>query len=174
MKRMIAMLLALVMAFTLCACGSKELTDAEKEAIYEEVAAKKAAAEKEAAGQSADTLESAAEDAMLAVEDFEITEIEKNGLFRFSVKIRNISESDLEEIVFYYQVLDANGDILSDQACSAKQVAAGQAIWAGPFKVKIEDSHIDEAAAMRFVTAVGFKTGAPLKEPVTFWLEDYM
>ena len=169
MKRIVALILVLVMVFALCACGSKEVSS-QAQTPSEQSNSTLPTGELE----SSTPTEEPAQVAQLQVEDFEITEVDKEGRFRFSVKIRNITGADLEEITFYYQVLDANGDILSDQACGAKQIAAGQAIWAGPYKVKIEDSHVDEAVAMRFVTAVGFKTGFPFKEPVTFQLEDYM
>lgn len=56
MKRAIALLLAVVMVWALCACGSsKELTAEEKEAIYAEVAAQKAA-ENETDIQQADVV----------------------------------------------------------------------------------------------------------------------
>lgn len=42
MKKLISLLLALTMLFSLCACGKTEMTAEEKEKIYEEVAAEKA------------------------------------------------------------------------------------------------------------------------------------
>ena len=154
MKRIFALLLALTMIFALCACGGGKTEQA-------------------STPEAKPTPE--AKEAKLAVEDFEITKVEREkGKFLFRVKIRNISDADLDLVEFDYQILDANGDILQDMPCGASNVEAGQAIWAGAYSVKFEGSHFDEAVAIRFVPAFGVVNELPLKEKVTFQLEDYM
>ena len=105
----------------------------------------------------------------LAVEDFEITKMEGDELW-FRVKIRNVSDRDLEKISFQYQVLDKNGDILRYQLCGANNVASGQAIWAGKFSIR--DLKLEEVDAMGFVSDWSGNTPA-LKERVVFRIADY-
>lgn len=152
MKKIIALLLALSMVFALCACGSKD-----------------DASEKASAEKPANVTEKVS--AQISVEDFKIVKIE-NGELWYKVKVRNITESDLERITFDFQILDNNGDVLFYQSFGATNVAAGQAIWAGQYRV--EDACLDEAVSVCFVSTVGGVTKTPLKEKVVFALEDYM
>ena len=153
MKKIIAMLLALAMMFALCACGRKD-------------------SETQTNANTQTTAQSTSEfaDAVLSAEDIEITKVEE-GKLSFKVKIRNVSERDLDSIHFVSQALDKNGDVLCALDCGGFSVAAGQAIWSGPYTMI--DSHLDEATSMCFVTTVGIYA-MPFRERTIFQLEDHM
>ena len=173
MKRILALLLTLTMVFALCACGGSK-TEAPASEPVPASESKPVSEMKPEPTETPETPAHAEEEAQIAVEDFEIKGVEEDGCFRFTVKIRNITDRDLEKIVFDYQVLDQNGDILLDQSCGASNVAAGQAIWAGPYRIK-DGAHSDEFAAICFVSPPSWhKSRTPLKEKVTFQLADYM
>lgn len=152
MKKIVALLLVFVMMFALCGCGDKDSSNEKNSTsamgMKESVSAK------------------------LDVEDFKIVDIEDDE-FTFKVKLRNISENDLEFITFDYQCLDANGDILCYETLGATNVAAGQAIWAGEYPVR--DVDFEELVSICFVSdALPGMVNTPLKEKVVFNLDDYM
>lgn len=97
----------------------------------------------------------------LAVEDFEVVRYDTEFL-TFKVKFRNISDVDLDGIIFDYQLLDANGDILDVHSCGATSVSAGQAIWTNMFSVG-GDVSIDDIAAITFVSAPKY---IPSRNPI--------
>lgn len=145
MKKIVALLLVFVMMFALCSCGGDKETGAKEE--------KPASAK-------------------IAIEDFEVTDVE-DGYLEFKVKVRNISENNLEFIEFDYQVLDENGDILCYQTLGATNVSAGQAIWAGTYGIR--DINVDEAASICFVSdALPGLANTPIEGKVVFNLDDYM
>ena len=152
MKKKIALLLVFVMVFALFGCGDKDSSNEKNSTsamgMKESVSAK------------------------LDVEDFKIVDIEDDE-FTFKVKLRNISENDIEFIEFDYQCLDANGDILCYATIGATNVAAGQAIWAGTYPVR--DVDFEEIVSICFVSdALPGMANTPLKEKVVFNLDDYM
>lgn len=103
--------------------------------------------------------------AQLAIEDFEITEV-KEDRFYFKVKLRNITDNTLE-LSLRYQILDSNRDILTAQLIGATtDPAAGQAIWAGPYRV---DSLNVNAAYISFVSSD--YEGGTLQEEVLYPLQ---
>lgn len=168
MKKVISILLVLVMVFALCACGSRFLTQEEKEAIYEEVKQQKEAEstaenteiEKPADESIAEKTEVADADEVVSgsdteaveddftVEDFEITEISDNGI-NYRVKIRNNSDTDYLMCFFACQLLDESGETISTIYCLGGSLLSGQSSWT--------DNHISEddcknAVAIRFVS----------------------
>ena len=174
MKKIIALGLAIFIFLALCACSKKcdcgceyccseELQDRDSQIMQNETPA-----EAYITNQT-EHAEEETREAELAVEDFEITKLEENELW-FRVKIRNISDADIEKFSFQYQVLDKNGDILRYQLCGASTVAAGQAIWAGQYSIR--DLQLDEVDAMSFVSDTG-KNRPAIKERVVFSIEDY-
>ena len=104
--------------------------------------------------------------AQIAIEDFEITEVKKDS-FYFKVKIRNITDSDID-LSLRYLVLNRNQDILSSQLIgTTTNPAAGQAIWAGPYKV----SPLDKDAIYICFVSSDYVDGM-LKEEVLYPLGD--
>ncbi len=168
MKKILSLLLALTLMFALCGCGSRFLTQEEKEAIYEEVKQQKEAEstaenteiEKPADESIAEKTEVADADEVVSgsdteaveddftVEDFEITEISANGI-NYRVKIRNNSDTDYLMCFFGCQLLDESGETISTIYCLGNSLLSGQSSWA--------DNHISEddcknAVAIRFVS----------------------
>lgn len=174
MKKIISLILVLMVCLSLCACSKecncdceyccgKELKNSKSQIMQNETPT-----EAYITNQTEPAKQEMRE-AELAVEDFEITKLEGNELW-FRVKIRNISDADIEKFSFQYQVLDKNGDILRYQLCGASTVAAGQAIWAGQYSIR--DLKLDEVDAMSFVSDTG-KNQPAIKERVVFSIEDY-
>ena len=103
--------------------------------------------------------------AQLAIENFEITEVTEDR-FYFKVKLRNITDNTLE-LSLRYQILDSNRDILTAQLIgTTTDPAAGQAIWAGPYRV---DSLSENAAYISFVSSD--YEGGTLQEEVLYPLQ---
>ena len=174
MKKIVSLIFVLTACLYLCACSTKcdcgceyccggELQNRESQITQNETPAEAAIAD------SQKTVEEEIQEAELAVEDFEIVKLEGNELW-FRVKIRNISDADLEKFSFQYQVLDKNGDILRYQLCGGSTVAAGQAIWAGQYSIR--DLQLDEVDAMSFVSDTG-KNQPKIKERIVFSIEDF-
>lgn len=169
MKKYMPLMLALLMCACLCSCGNKESASAENGSKQTEQDNTLNIQQSTVVVESTEPTE----DAMLSVEDFELIKIENNEIW-FKVKIRNISDTDLEQIVFDYQVLDKNGDILCDQTCGATNVASGQAIWAGQYRTH-DLSNAEEATAICFVSSPSWmQTKSPLTEKVVFQFKDFM
>ena len=169
MKKIISIIMVLAICLSLCACSNECSCGCEYCCDGKErISLNENPAEVYAASQTESELEKTQE-AKLEVEDFEITKLEGDELW-FRVKIRNISDTDIEEFSFQYQVLDKNGDILRYQLCGASTVAAGQAIWAGQYSIR--DLQLDEVDAMGFVSDLG-KNRPALKDRVVFKIEDY-
>ena len=147
MKKILSLLLALTMVFALCGCGSRFLTQEEKEAIYEEVKQQKEAEstaenteiEKPADESIADNTEASdgnGDSEQLyklgkgfVVEDFEYLGIENNGSIRFRLKLRNKTDKDFAEYYFDVQLLDENKDIIARQTNGRQAIMAGEAAW---------------------------------------------
>lgn len=174
MKKIISLILVLAVCLSLCACSKKcdcgceyccgkELQNSKSQIKQNEIPA-----EAYITNQTEPTEEETRKPE-LSVEDFEITKLEENELW-FRVKIRNISDADIEQFSFQYQVLDKNGDILRYQLCGASTVAAGQAIWAGQYSIR--DLQLDKVDAMSFVSDMG-KNQPKIKERVVFSIEDF-
>lgn len=175
MKRRAALLLIMAMAFALCACGKSTVPSDTEKVPPSETGNSQQVIETANVSTPASPASNNDSEAQLAVEGFEITQVENDGKFYFTVKLRNITDKDLEQISFDYQLLDKNGDILGDQTCGANNVAAGQAIWAGPYKIKLDASHIDEIDSVCFVSSPAWlKSRTPLNEKVSFQIKDYM
>ena len=177
MKKGMSLVLALVMCLSLCACGRTQRATTEDAGVSNSENPHSDntlnISQPTEAFENAKPNEEDHENAMLSVEDFELIKIENNEIC-FKVKIRNISNTDLEQIVFDYQVLDKNGDILCDQTCGASNVAAGQAIWAGQYRTH-DLSNAEEATAICFVSSPSWmQTKTPLREKVDFQFNDYM
>ena len=176
-KRIISLVLVLIICLGLCACGRTQRATNE-DAGVSNIANPRSdntlnISQPTEAFENTKPNEEENVDAMLSVEDFELIKIENNEIW-FKVKIRNISDTDLEQIVFDYQVLDKNGDILCDQTCGASNVAAGQAIWAGQYRTH-DLSNAEDATAICFVSSPSWmQTKTPLREKVVFQFNDYM
>lgn len=154
MKKMVALLLVFVMVFALCGCGEKEKSN------------------EKGSASTMDANETELASAKVSIEDFMITDVD-DGYLEFKVKVRNISERDLEFIEFDYQFLDDNGDILCYATVGTTNVSAGQAIWAGTYGVR--DIKVEELASVCFVSdALPGLANTPLEGKVVFNLEDYM
>lgn len=174
MKKILALIAVLAVCLVLCACskecdcGCKYCCGGELQNSESQITQKETSTEAYITNHTK-PVEEKMEKTELAVEDFEITKFEENELW-FRVKIRNISDTDIEKFSFQYQVLDKNGDILRYQLCGASTVAAGQAIWAGQYSIR--DLQLDEVDAMSFVSDLG-KDQPVIKERVVFSIEDY-
>ena len=89
------------------------------------------------------------EDFQFRVEDFEA--YLKNEKLYGKVKIRNLTDKDIYNAYFRYQLLDENGDALSSTNRILDTVLAGQAIWHSlPIYLSNEDV-ISEAKGICFV-----------------------
>lgn len=177
MKKLISFMMVLVICLGLCACGRTQRATNEDAGVsnIENPRSDNTLniSQPTEAFENTKPNEEENVDAMLSVEDFELIKIENNEIW-FKVKIRNISDTDLEQIVFDYQVLDKNGDILCDQTCGASNVAAGQAIWAGQYRTH-DLSNAEDATAICFVSSPSWmQTKTPLREKVVFQFNDYM
>ena len=101
----------------------------------------------------------------LAVEDFEVVRYDTEFLI-FKVKLRNISDVNMDSIGFLVQFLDANGDILDDRMCGAASVNAGQAIWAGQYSIS-NDIRVEDVAAVA-IASDPYSGRNSIAEKVTF------
>ena len=175
MNRMLTFCIIICIMLSLCACAKEcgcdceyccgaEVREAETQSVSDESISETSPSinNDEPAGEL--------QEAELAVEDFELIKFEGDELW-FRVKIRNISDTDMDRFSFEYQVLDKNGDILRYQLCGASTVAAGQAIWAGQYSIR--DLRLDEVDAMSFVSD-SLSDDPPLKERVIFRIKDYL
>lgn len=175
MKKTLVLYMAICIILSLCACSQEcscnceyccnvDVREAEIQSVPNE------SIPETAASVNDDMVAGELQEAELAVEDFELIKFEGDELW-FRVKIRNISDRDMDRFSFEYQVLDKNGDILRYQLCGASTVAAGQAIWAGQYSIR--DLRLDEVDAMSFVSD-SLSDDPPLKERVIFRIEDYL
>lgn len=173
MKKILSLLLALTMVFALCGCGSRFLTQEEKEVIYEEVKQQKEAEstaenteiEKPADESIAEKTEVADADEVVSgsdteaveddftVEEFEITEI-SNGFMCFKVKIRNNTDVDIGLFNYEYQLLDENGDSLYNGVHAGKNMFGGQSCW---FSGSISEDNYKGAVTISFVSYYYYK-----------------
>ena len=170
MKKRIVFMLTLALCFVLCACSQKCSCDCVYCCDGETASATSDTTSVNKTNEAESTAEIEPVSAELAVEDLEITKFEGDQLW-FKVKIRNISDADLEKISFQYQVLDENGDILCYQLCGAFNVVSGQAIWAGPYSVR--DLNLEDVHGMSFASDV-LGNNPRIKERVVFPVKDYL
>lgn len=112
MKRIIAMMLALVMVFALCGCGSETSDNVTETAKISDATPKFAEA-----GTG------------FAVEDFKYERTDSHGNIFFKLKLRNNTSKDFPEFHFEFQALDKNGDILMSLLNVRRNIQAGQAMW---------------------------------------------
>lgn len=112
MKRIVVILLAAVMSFMLCACGSKNLTQEEKEQIFYEVAEEKGVLWLVDVDEQIDGLgyvkpkeNLSSGDLYIEILDMELISV-GNGRYEPNIKIRNILPRDA--VVNYPSYLDIN------------------------------------------------------------------
>lgn len=149
MKRMIAMILALVLTLPLCACGAGSVQSGEVPAAdkSESIVAKNEEA----------TNEVYAED-FFAVEEIAY-KYDRGEVRNFEVKIRNITNKKILELYYGVQALDASGDVIESWNMGGSDVLqAGQACWYYCSNNLFDDcGSIEEAAtraeSLRIVTA---------------------
>lgn len=121
MKRAITILLALVMALSLAACGSSSGT------ATEETPSSKDEGTTSQSGEGIDVAEEQRED-MVSVESITLTPVLNVGQTEIQAKIRNLTDEKKDYISLYLQALDENGDVLTDsQSVSVENVQPGQA-----------------------------------------------
>ena len=146
MKRTVALFLALIMMFVLCGCGSsKELTQEEKEKIYEEVAKEKSTS---AASQATETTgnQNSEETHFIPVsldginapvvpEEIKLRPQNSNMSrgHHINVRIKNISDSVIDVAQVLVRALDENGDVIAEQEVSVMQLGAGKAGISGNY-----------------------------------------
>ena len=177
MKRAIALLLALVMVFALCGCGSKGLTPEEREKIFYEVAEEKGIDVSKQTG--ADTYYKA-QDASGSAVDSQSNDKDLISVEEFSInpdrgwrtlKIRNLSGRTIPNFIVDYVFLDKNGDILDTSGHIVTErimVEDGQAFTE-------EDQHVMADGDYSKVEKVKFTTYT-LREVVNgnfLWVEEY-
>ena len=115
MKRMIAMILALALTMSLCACGASSTQSGDKS---ESIAAKNEKV----------TDEVYAED-FFAVEEIAY-KYDRGEVRNFEVKIRNITAKKILDVYYGVQALDAAGDVIESWNMGGSDVLqAGQACW---------------------------------------------
>ena len=150
MKRILALILIVIMVLSICACGASNSTPT--------------AANSTSAPTSGGDAKPSEAAPIAAVEGCEITKLEKDS-FSFKVKVRNITEEDLD-LTLNYQVLDANGDAIGNTTIGIRDVLAGQAVWSNNFSVKEVD--LSEVDAISFVSTGHGSSKAPLQERMTY------
>lgn len=127
MKKIISLILAIVMCFTLCACGT-ETTTQEKNTEAMAVEQSEATISTEAEVQeTTETIVYA--ESFFTVEDI-VYEMFNNDTPEFGIKIRNTTTEKITDFFFTVQLLDKNGDILdSKDPMGIDALDAGQAFW---------------------------------------------
>lgn len=140
MKKLIAMLLALSMLFTLCACGN-EVEPEETEVPVPPVVVDTLDEEQK--------LASVDEDAF-TVEDFKIDRVD-NGYVHYELKVRNNTDIDADWIGLYYQIVDKHGDALVNASYGSMNLLARQSIWI-LFTDKLSDC--EDGVTLRIVSYV--------------------
>lgn len=153
MKKVLSLLMVLAILVSFAACSAEKDPQNLSDPVESDTIA-------------AGNQEVAEELPQLVVEDFEVTRYEKDDL-RFKIKLRNISDVDLETISFFYQVLDVNGDILYDINVGADSVDAGQAIWTGPWS-SIGDIPVADVAAIAIKSSTHTSKKNTIAEKKTF------
>ena len=123
MKKLIALLLALVMVFALCACGdgNAEITTQSEEAVKEPVQ------EDPSDTTSAQDEEDEPEQDLIAIESITLTP-KRQDYTEMVVKIRNLTDEKQDYIGTDIQALDEKGDIICERpGVSIENVQPGQA-----------------------------------------------
>ena len=180
MKRIIAVLLALTMVFALCGCGSKELTDAEKEKIYEEVAKEKAEkAYSNAQSQPSSSQETGSpkyeglernqmdgnavtymapypiEDDYISVDDIKLVKT-NDGKYRPDVLFTNHYQERVPDTVnVYCNYLNEKGEIIENFCFVLGRLGPDQSIWTSAMNYSHSNGddkfNLSEVAEIQFV-----------------------
>lgn len=178
MKKIVALLLALVMLFALCGCGSKEMSDEEKEKIYQEVAAEKAREDQQALEDSAQD-----EDEFLQILDVKLKPYSEE-LYWVDVKFQCLYPTDKHEI--YPQKINLEMDFIDHEGVVVNQtyeqfsnVSYGDIAWSFGYMIYKDDRVVDpdEIKTVRFTGYRFFGEGMQVekfsfKEPFVFQLEE--
>ena len=152
MKKTIALVLALVICLSLWGCAKETESAGSSNLSTDGASVAAIQADEEVLPQ-------------LAVEDFEVVRYDSEHL-TFKVKLRNISDVNLDSIVILAQFLDANGDILGDTRFGANSVDAGQAIWAGQFSIS-NDIRVEDVVAVAITSDKATRKNS-IAEKMTF------
>lgn len=182
MKRLLALMLTLTMVFALCACGSKELTDEEKEAIYQEVAEKKAAVQvsdnKNDAINTGPSGES--EEAFFEFYEARLYPSYRTGYYYPDVKFKCLysqkSEGKIPKFIIYFHFLDKDGTIVKQESIGIEDLNYGDIAWTCSFpsgRHTEMDFSLDEVATVEIVAYKVYNQDAEnkkihLKEPVAY------
>lgn len=156
MKRVIALLLTLAMALSLCACGGNS---AQTGAPEQE--------EKTTGGNV-----TRAED-IFAVEQIAYQE-RRSELQNFDIKIRNVTQERILDVYFGIQALDAAGDVLESWTMgSMDALEAGQGYWyyCNNNDLFGECATIEEAAAKAESIRIPFAKIQTVKDDPSSWVQ---
>ena len=136
MKRISALILVLSIMFALCGCGSRALTDAEKEAIYEEIKQ-----QKEVASASEQEYDIIVEDCAFAWE--------ASNYIAIKPRVHNCTENDASYLSLNCELIDKAGKTIRVTTCDTGGLAAGANEWVGGI-IEIPKDEIDDLAEIKF------------------------
>ena len=112
MRKAISLLLVLCTVLALCGCGSRALTDAEKEAIYEEIKQ-----QKEVASASEQEYDIIVEDCAFAWET--------SNYIAIKPRVHNCTENDASYLSLNCELIDKAGKTIRVTTCDTGGLAAG-------------------------------------------------
>lgn len=140
MKRIVAIFLAAVMSFMLCACGSKNLTQEEREQIFYEVAEEKGALwlvdideQIGGLGYKDPIANLPSDDHYIEILDMELISID-NGRYEPNIKIRNILPRDAvanypSYLDIYVSYLDSDGTAIASDSVQLTHLGYEGVTW---------------------------------------------
>ena len=179
MKKILSLILALTIAFSFCACGSKPSTSNNGIVETDDTKAMPETTVPETT--------SAPEVDLLAIEEIEVAPKEYKGEYQISwkVKVRNISGADLpmkeSSMKIFFKYLDNNNDILWTGYAPGgytSTVADGQAEWISfsSYPSGWGAKEMNKIAAIEFYAYTTSTGGSPDHEfldPITVKVSDY-
>ena len=179
MKKILSLVLALIIAFSFCACGNKPCTSNNGIVETDDT---KAIPE-----TTIPETTSAPEVDLLAIEEIEVAPKEYKGAYQISwkVKVRNISGADLpmkeSSMKIFFKYLDSNNDILWTSYAPGgytNTVADGQAEWISfsSYPSGWGTKEMNKIAAIEFYAYTTSTGGSPAHEfldPITVKVSDY-
>lgn len=178
MKKLISLLLALTMIFSLCACGKSELTPEEKEKIYEEVAAEKAREQNIVLDS-----DNQDDDAYLKILDVKLTPHGENKYW-VDVLFQCLYPTDKHDnypqnIFLQMAFVDKNGVIVDQIYQECSNLAYGDIAWSYAYGIYKDDKVVDlneidtvKITEYRFSGEGITVEKYPFREPLVFKLSE--
>lgn len=166
MRRIIALILALSMMFALCACGgSEELSDEEKEKIYQEVAREKAKSEQAAAEKSkyegltesmlgeqavSYMAEYPTESDYVSIEGIKLVPAD-DGKYIPDVLIKNLYEERIPDTInVYCNYINSKGEVVEQVVVALGRIAYNQSMWSSAASSKFTAFDLSEITEIQF------------------------